>query len=277
MTTDPRRRRAIVLVLAAALLGVAAAFFLSRAPAPSAPTDAADESAAMVVGIDGASEVVVREAGAAALAVGRLGRGDPARARATLAALQEALATRADAPPGREPDGTSRRLVVVEAQRSTPWALVQWVLVTAAAGPVRAGSVRVDVAGDPQGPVLELPRSPRGAPHGVRRFVRATLSPARPGPGTRITVVVGEATWEADLEDERVEVRDELTDPETLPGWLAAHGTLVRGRVGEVATPLPAGAELPSGDVARVLRALAAAGVEGLELAGSPEPLPATR
>lgn len=274
MTNDLRRRRLIVVALSAALLGVAAAFFLSRDPAPSAPARAADGPAAMVVAIDGTSDVVLRGEGAASLAVGRLGRDDPARARTTLAALEDALAARADAPPGREPDGTSRRLVVVEAQRSTPWTLVQWVLSTATGSRVRAGSVRVDVAGEPEGPVLVVPRSELGAGHGVRRFVRATLAPARPGLGPRLTVVVGEATWEADLEDERVAVRDELPDPAALPGWFAAHGALVRGRVGEVETPSPAGAELPSGDVARVLRALAAAGVGGVELAGAPEPFP---
>ena len=112
------------------------------------------------------------------------------------------------------------------------------------------------------------------ARQGVRRFVRATLAPSPAGPGTRVTAAIGEATWEAALEDERIAGREPLDGVEALGPWLAARAELVRGRAGEVETPLPAGSDLAYGDVAAPIRALAAAGAAGVDLTGAPTPLP---
>lgn len=276
--TRPWRRGAVAALVVASLLASAVVVALVRtrsAPGP-APWRSPAVPGMVVVAIDAAGEVVLREDGSADVVLGLLDRAVPARARATLLALRDALAARVRRPQDLEPDGTSRRLFVVAAHRATPWALAQWVLMTAAGPTVRVSTVRLDVPDVAAGPVLALPRdgSDFGDRQGVRRFVRATLAPSPAGPGTRVTAAIGEATWEAALEDERIAGREALDGVEALGPWLAARAELVRGRAGEVETPLPAGSDLAYGDVAAAIRALAAAGAAGVDLMGAPTPFP---
>lgn len=204
--------------------------------------------------------------------------------RAQTAALEELharLESVAQDPAARDEQGLSNLVLEIAADAAVRWQLAQWVMQTASGPRVRIHRIRFAPTGRAGAPVeIALPtdaakpgeivdRAEEPPPIEVSLFRIA--ADERSAARTRLRV--GEKGEDVDLPPPTDGAAGGTAPAAAvLERALAGLVSARPGVTGLVLTPPPRGADVPIGDVLRVVRALRALGVETIRFGGSPLP-----
>lgn len=168
-------------------------------------------------------------------------------------ALRQTLARRTSKPWHRATDGTSNRILLVDADRRLPWRMVQWVMQAAAHPSVQMVTIflgaRDTFTGRRGALGFTLPKD-RSGRHIEVPTVKVTLQAAPRGATEQVPVPA-----------------------RALGAWLAAREAAERtDAVYEIKAPPPLGADVPVGTVLEVLEMLVRHGVAAVRFEGAPLP-----